>query len=83
MVDDALDVAKMNVNPGGAHRKMRDTVRQGCVQKMTFNLGIPKGMWKVLEELGVNITGMVADQMKKYLAEHDDFKNEKAFSNTF
>ena len=54
MANDALDVTKMNVNPGDAHRKIRDTVWQGRVQKMTFNLGIPKGMQKVLEERGVN-----------------------------
>ena len=83
MADDALDVTKMNVNPGGAQRKMRDTVWQGQVQKMTFNLGIAKGMRKVLEERGVNTVGMVADQMRKILAEHDDFKNEKSLLEHF
>lgn len=74
MADDALDALNVNVNPGCARRKMRNTGWQGQVQKMTFNLGIPNGMRKVLEEWGVNTTGMVADQMRKILAEHDDFK---------
>lgn len=71
------------MNPGGAQRKMRDTVWQGQVQKMTFNLGIAKGMRKVLEERGVNTVGMVADQMRNILAEHDDFKNEKSLLEHF
>lgn len=50
MADDALDASKMNVNPGGQQRIMRDTVWQGKVQKMTYSLGIPKGMRTVLQE---------------------------------
>ena len=42
MASDALDVLKMNVNPGGKQPKMRDTVWGGKPQKMC--LGIPKGM---------------------------------------
>ena len=83
MADYALDVTKMNVNPGGAQRKMGDTMWQGQVQKMTFNLGTPNGMCKVLKERGVNTTGMVADQMRKILAEHDDFRNEKSLLEHF
>ena len=40
-------------------------------QKMVFNL--PKGMWQVLEERGINIRGMKAEEMK---ASHPDFKIE-------
>lgn len=60
MADDALDVNKMNVNPGGKQRVMRDTVWQGQVQKMNFSLGVPKGMRTVLNERGVDTTGRSA-----------------------
>lgn len=46
MASDALDAAKMNVNPGG---KQPDTVWGGKPQKMCFNLGVPKGMKQVVE----------------------------------
>ena len=63
MADDALDANKMNVNPGVKQRQMRDTMWQGKVQKMNFQLGVPKGMRLVLQERGINTTGMGADQM--------------------
>ena len=44
MADDALDANKMNVNPGVKQRQMRDTMWHGKVQKMNFQLGVPKGM---------------------------------------
>ena len=50
MADDALDANKMNVNPGGKQRKMRDTVWKGKVQTMCFQIGLPKGMRRVLQE---------------------------------
>ena len=33
---------------------MYDTVWAGIVQMMTFSLGVPKGMKKILEECGIN-----------------------------
>ena len=44
MADDALDVNRMNVNPGGKQRKMRDTVWKGTIQCMNDSRGVPKGM---------------------------------------
>ena len=58
MAEDTLDVTKMNVGPGGKQPKMPDTVWAGEVQKMCYNLGIPKEMKKVLEERGINITSL-------------------------
>jgi hypothetical protein len=78
MADDALDANKMNVNPGGKQRKMRDTVWQGKAQTMCFRLGIPKGMRQVLQERGIDTSRMGADQMRKTLADMEDFKNEKS-----
>ena len=78
MPDDALDVNKMNVNPGGKQRVMRDGWWGGKSQKMTYNLGIPKGMRVVLEERGVNTHKMTADKMREILLSHPDFANEKS-----
>ena len=52
--DDALNVNKMNVRPGGAQPKMRDTIWRGRVQKMVLRDGTPKGMKQVLIERGIN-----------------------------
>ena len=72
MPDDALDVNKMNVNPGGKQLVMRDGWWGGKSQKMTYNLGIPKGMRVVLEERGVNTHKMTADKMREILRSHPD-----------
>ena len=77
MASDALDVAKMNVNPGGKQSKMRDTVWAGQPQKMCFNIGIAKGMKRVLKERGINADVLNAEQMREILRNHDDFKTEK------
>lgn len=77
MADDALDVSKLNVNPGGKQLVMHDTVWAGKPQKMTFALGVPKGMKQVLKERGINADTLVGDQMREILKNHDDFKNEK------
>ena len=64
MAADALDVAKMNVNPGGKQSKMRDTVWAGKPQKLCFNLGVPKGMKQVLKERGINTDSLNAEKMR-------------------
>lgn len=75
---DALIASKMNVHPGGSQPLMRDTVWAGKVQRMVFNVGnVAKGMKKVLEEWGINTATLRADDMRKILSNHDDFKNEK------
>lgn len=78
MADDALDVNKMNINPGGKQQVMRDAVWQGQVQKMNFSFGVPKDMRTVLNERGVDTTEIVADKMRETMAAMDDFKNEKS-----
>jgi hypothetical protein len=77
MADDAFDATKMNVNPGGKQKKMKDTVWQGKVQKMNFELGVPKGMRLILQERGVDVTGMGAEKMRSVLAEMGRFKHER------
>ena len=78
MADDSLEVSKMNVNPGGKQRVMHDGIWNGKPQKMNFNIGIPKGLRVVLQERGVDTSGMNAQQMREVLGSHADFRNEKS-----
>lgn len=75
--DDALNVNKMNVKPGGTQPKMRDTTWEGKRQRMVLPDGRPKGMKRVLEERGVDTENMKAADMRLILGGHDDFKYEK------
>ena len=61
MPDYALDVSKMNVNPGGAQWVMRDGWWAGNPHKIYYALGVPKGMRVILEERGMNTWGIKAD----------------------
>ena len=79
MADDALDVNKMNVKPGGKQRIMRDTTWNG---KMYYTeqdgKKVAKGMKMVLEERGVSMAGKTGDWMRKTIGEHSDFRDEKS-----
>lgn len=83
MPTDALDASKMNVNPGGKQRVMRDGWWDGKPQKMNYALGVPKGMRVVLEERGINTQLMTADRMREILSGHPDFLNEKSLIERF
>ena len=67
----------MNVKPGGKQRVMHDTRWCGMEQKMVFSDGTPKGMKAVLQERGIDTTGLVADKMREILKKHSDFRDEK------
>ena len=75
--EDALNVERMNVRPGGKQAVMRDTVWNGEVQKMILPDGRPKGMKLVLDERGIETTGMKADKMRETLRSFPDFKCQK------
>ena len=75
--EDALNVKHMNVRPGGAQSRMRDTVWAKQVQKTVLADGTPKGMKTILEERAINISSMKADDMQTVLSFHDDFRTEK------
>ena len=77
MADDALDVSKMNVNPGGKQRKMRDGWWGGRPQPMNYAIGVPKGLHIVLQERGVDTSTMNADAMRAVLRSHPDFMEQK------
>ena len=74
---DSLQVARMNVNPGGGQPAMRDTTYNGRVYKLVDSNGVPKGMRQVLIERGVDVRGMKAADMRRVLGEMDDFKYER------
>ena len=75
--NDALNVNRMNVNPGGAQPRLRDTIWNGRSQRMVLSDGTTKGMRQVLNERGVDTRGMKAADMRKALSEMTDFKYEK------
>ena len=62
MPEDALDASKMNVNPGGKQRVMRDGFWDRKAQRMVTSAGISKGMTMVLKERGVNTHGMTGEK---------------------
>ena len=65
--EDSLNADRMNVRPGGKQPRLRDTVFNGQTQSMVLGDGQPKGMKLVLEERGVDTTGMNADKMRQEL----------------
>ena len=81
MADDALDVSKMNVKPGGKQRIMRDTTWNGKIWNMYYTerdgKKVAKGMKTVLEERDVSTAGNTGDWMRQTLGQHSDFRNEK------
>ena len=75
--DDALLANRMNAKPGGKQAKLRDTVWEEKVQRMVFNVGVPKGLIQVLKERGRYRNGMKLNEMRAEISRHPDFKNEK------
>ena len=75
--DNALNVKRMNVKPGGLQPIMHDTTWAGRKQTLVDSDGIPKGMKQILLERGINPVNMKADDMRVVLANHDDFRTEK------
>ena len=80
--EDALNVNRMNVRPGGMQPAMHDTMWGGRVQTMIDADGVPKGMKKVLEEHGINTSRMVADDMKVVLAIMKTFARKRHLLST-
>ena len=74
--EDSLSAECMNVRPGGKQPMMRDTIFNGKIQKMVLPDGRPKGMKIILQERGVDTSGMNAEKMKEIMEEFEDFKNK-------
>ena len=77
LADDALNVERMNVHPGGMQPVMRDTMWNGEKQTLVFDDGTPKGMKAILRERGVDTRGMRAAEMRATLKGHEDFQQAK------
>lgn len=83
MPDDALNVQKMNRNPGGRQPAMRPTTWNGEVQELVFEDGEPKGIERILAERGIDTRGFTmkhSDPEKNFrqvLEMFPDFKDEK------
>ena len=77
--ENALNANKMNTKPGGKQPAMRDTINPftGQIQHLVFSTGIPKGLIQVLKERGIDTRKMKLDDMRKELASHPDFRDEK------
>jgi hypothetical protein len=94
---DALRAFNMNMSDGGKQRIQRDTIipqknptvaLRGKAQRMTLEDGTPKGLRRVLEERGFDVTGLKAKCspvcpfksqkccMARLLSQQDDFVNQ-------
>ena len=84
--DNSLNVSRMNAKEGGAVPCMHDTVYDGkhiSMTKMVRNrtgdmVRIPRGMIDILKQRGCYNPKMKVDDMRKELASHPDFINEKS-----
>ena len=69
IADDALEVGKMNVKPGGKQKIMHDMTCNGRILKMYYThhdgRKVAKGMKMILEEQSISTAGETA--------EHSDF----------
>ena len=54
----------MNAKSSEKQAKLRDTVWEGKVQQLIFNVGVPKGLIQVLKERGRYRNRMKLDEMK-------------------
>ena len=77
LADDALNVERMNVHPGGMQPAMRDTIWDGQVQRLVYADGTPKGMKVILQERGVDTKGMRAAELREKLKTYTDFQTAK------
>ena len=66
----------MNIDPGGKQPIMQDTVWGDQVQRLVDDNGIPKGMKTVLQERGIDITGIKCKDMRDLLKTFPDFKQQ-------
>ena len=77
VAEDALNADHMNAGPGGKQAIMRDTVWGGEVQRLVDDHSVPKGMKIVLQERGIDTTGMKCKDMRDLLKTFPDFKGQK------
>ena len=78
---DALNTAKLNVNPGGKQPKMKDDCYfdndgDEIIQKMQFEVRTPKGMKQILTERGYNVVGILKKGMQELTSAEPDFQED-------
>ena len=82
MADDALELSKMNVKPGGKQRIMHDTTWKRRIWKMyyTDHYGrkVAKGMKMVLKERPITTAGKTADRMRELWLKIPIFETRRA-----
>ena len=72
--EDALVASHMNVNPDGKQPVMHPgRLPNGQEEPMVNHCVVPKGLWQVLQECGVDIRKMKKKDMVERLQEFDDF----------
>lgn len=83
MLDDAFDMNKMNVNPGGPQQVMRDEWWAVKASEDELFTWCSKGYGYLLEERDIKSRGIKANKMKEILGSHPDFKKEKLLNSTW
>ena len=61
----------MNVHDGGKQPFMKDTIWNGQVQRMVTAGGTQKGMKTVLEERGIDTSGLNAEKLRELLRQYE------------
>lgn len=74
--DYALQAKKILVKDGGQQR-VRDTTWAGRPQATVHSNGTAKGLRTILQERGINVSTLKAEDMRTILSNHDDFLKEK------
>ena len=71
MLKSTLNAERMNVHDGGKQPFMKDTIWNGRVQRMVTAGGAQKGMKTVLEERGVDTSGLNAGKLRELLRQYE------------
>ena len=61
----------MNVQNGGKQPFMKDTIWNGQVQRMVTARGAQKGMKTILEERGIDTSGLNVGKLRKLLRQYE------------
>ena len=75
--EDALNANRMNEKRKGKQPVTHDAIYNGKAQKMVLPDGTPKGMKLVLQERGIDVSKMKANDMRAALPVMHNFKYEK------
>ena len=74
--DEKALIARSILVKDGGPRRVRDKVCAGHPQSMVTEDGSAKGLRTILQERGINVGTLKADDMRTILANHEDFASE-------